>query len=435
MASARKVCACCGQTRREDIDLILTCANCGVARYCDKSHQRQDWVTTIAPGKPTGITRFLAHKFRCKLLKAFKDAAKGKAQTEECRQEMLNLLHKMANWKGPHPAPSTGDDDTWWTTAQEDDEAAGVGLLGSKGDAQEAGAECTSDGTRKGGEFKEKDVVQLQSLQTEAFNGMFGTLQSFDAEAERWTVQLNMYKNAGKMIRVRSANLKFVRAPKKKPLPGNFECRQTLFKTENLYAKQDWQGIVLMEEEVMLTAEVMLASANGAQQDRAVESSLPRDSALFYYLGLAHEKLASELSAGSISEARKSFHVEKALESYQHELEFARKIGSRSEEAIACGNLANAYSMKGDFPRAFELADDALATFKELGDSVRAANACMNLAQFCDLPQVGQSGRKQEFIKTCQQMQAAMPPAVRQQWEASKRDPRHSTRRSLGQRR
>ena len=148
----------------------------------------------------------------------------------------------------------------------------------------------------------------------------------------------------------------------------------------------------------------------------------------FFFLGLAHEKLAS---AGSISKARKRFHVDKALESYQHELEFARKIGSRSEEANALGNLANAYLLKGDHPRWFEMADDALSPFKELGDSMRVATACRNLMQLCDLPQVGQSRRKQEFIKTYHQMQAAMPAAVRKQWEASKRDPRRITRKVL----
>ena len=71
------------------------------------------------------------------------------------------------------------------------------------------------------------DVVKIHSLQTEAFNGLFGTLTQWFGGINRWAVEL---QNSDKVISIRTNNLSFVRERKAKPLPGNNEVDQTLIR-------------------------------------------------------------------------------------------------------------------------------------------------------------------------------------------------------------
>ena len=80
----------------------------------------------------------------------------------------------------------------------------GRGLVGlSKEDAEHVIL------VRRAGELQVGDVVKMHSLETEAFNGLFGTLMQWLGCAERWAVQLQ--KTPGRVINIRADNLMFVR--------------------------------------------------------------------------------------------------------------------------------------------------------------------------------------------------------------------------------
>ena len=69
------------------------------------------------------------------------------------------------------------------------------------------------------------DVVQVHSLEREAFNGLFGTLTHWLGDANRWAVEL---ENSDKVMSIRAINLSLARERKAKPLPGNNQVYQTL---------------------------------------------------------------------------------------------------------------------------------------------------------------------------------------------------------------
>jgi hypothetical protein len=146
-----------------------------------------------------------------------------------------------------------------------------------------------------------------------------GTLESFDGEAGRWAVKLE----SGNEIRVRVANLEFIRAPKDRPLPGKNECRETLEKLSALYKTQDWNGILQMEGKALLTARALVLPASGRQE---------RAEAVYYYLGIAHQRLALLEQLGG-ADVRESAHAKKALEVYLQQLEVAQRFAGRPEEA------------------------------------------------------------------------------------------------------
>ena len=68
-------------------------------------------------------------------------------------------------------------------------------------------------------------MVQVHSLQREAFNGLFGTPTHWLGDANRWAVEL---ENSDKVMSIRAINLSLVRERKAKPLPGNNQVYQTL---------------------------------------------------------------------------------------------------------------------------------------------------------------------------------------------------------------
>ena len=222
---------------------------------------------------------------------------------------------------------------------------------------------------RGAGELQVGDVVKMHSLQTEAFNGLFGTLTQWLGDKERWAVQLQ--KTPGKVITIRADNLMFVRERKAKPLPGNNEITQTLVTMTGLCNRQDWQGILDMEETALLAARALVLPTSRHQG---------RAEAVYYWLGLANERLAQQLSLRGV-DVREHHHTKRALELYQQQLTVAQEHGGRAEEAKAHGNLGNAHILKGGYARASELIQRALDMFQSLGDTASAAVAVQTLTQ------------------------------------------------------
>ena len=82
----RGACEHCNQIRLQGSgpSALLTCKGCGVARYCDKQHQRDDWAQ-----KGSG------HKLMCPLLKRWRHVHKGKESKEACRPDLLAHLQGL----------------------------------------------------------------------------------------------------------------------------------------------------------------------------------------------------------------------------------------------------------------------------------------------------------------------------------------------------
>ena len=59
-----------------------------------------------------------------------------------------------------------------------------------------------------------------------------------------------------------------------------------------LYNRQDWQGILDMEETALLTACAINLGTSGSVPDR--------EASVYYWLGLAHERLAQQLSVEGV---------------------------------------------------------------------------------------------------------------------------------------
>lgn len=86
VAVAKSMCDECGQVRGKDAPMLAsTCANCGVARYCNHSHQKIAWKRPWAEGPP--------HKLICPLLKKFK--LEGKRKHVVSNEELLEFLDEL----------------------------------------------------------------------------------------------------------------------------------------------------------------------------------------------------------------------------------------------------------------------------------------------------------------------------------------------------
>jgi hypothetical protein len=88
VAVAKSMCDECGQVRGQDAGvpmLVNTCGNCGVARYCNKSHQKISWDRPWTEGP--------SHKLMCPLLKKFKLA--GKRKEAVSNEELLGFLDDL----------------------------------------------------------------------------------------------------------------------------------------------------------------------------------------------------------------------------------------------------------------------------------------------------------------------------------------------------
>jgi tetratricopeptide (TPR) repeat protein len=135
--------------------------------------------------------------------------------------------------------------------------------------------------------------------------------------------------------------------------------------------RQDWQSILDMEETALLAARALVLPNSGRQV---------RAEAVYYWLGLANERLAQQLSLRGV-DVREHYHTKRALELYQQQLAVTQEHGGRAEEAKAHGNLGNAHILKGDYAKGCELLQQALAMFQSLGDTANAAVAVQTLTQ------------------------------------------------------
>ena len=105
-----------------------------------------------------------------------------------------------------------------------------------------------------------------------------------------------------------------------------------------------------------------------------------RAEAVYYWLGLANERLAQQLGPRGV-DVREHHHTKRALELYQQQLTVTQEHGGRAQQAKAHGNLGNAHILKGGYARASELIQRALDMFQSLGDTASAAVAVQTLTQ------------------------------------------------------
>ena len=82
-----------------------------------------------------------------------------------------------------------------------------------------------------------------------------------------------------------------------------------------LYNRQDWQGILDMEETALLTACAINLGTSGSVPDR--------EASVYYWLGLAHERLAQQLSVEGV-------HVRQ-----HHHTVHTRRLTDRYTETLA----------------------------------------------------------------------------------------------------
>jgi len=135
--------------------------------------------------------------------------------------------------------------------------------------------------------------------------------------------------------------------------------------------RQDWQSILDMEETALLAARALVLPNSGRQV---------RAEAVYYWLGLANERLAQQLGPRGV-DVREHHHTKRALELYQQQLTVTQEHGGRAQQAKAHGNLGNAHILKGGYARASELIQRALDMFQSLGDTASAAVAVQTLTQ------------------------------------------------------
>jgi len=123
--AASPACAVCRQAKGDNAGQLLTCGQCGVARYCSIDHQRLHWRPKVS-GKPasdfadleslktalsedpdrrpvlregnawvkTKISDY-EHRRACRLYKKWKSVKKGQASREEARDEILAYLEAL----------------------------------------------------------------------------------------------------------------------------------------------------------------------------------------------------------------------------------------------------------------------------------------------------------------------------------------------------
>jgi tetratricopeptide (TPR) repeat protein len=98
-------------------------------------------------------------------------------------------------------------------------------------------------------------------------------------------------------------------------------------------------------------------------------------------------KFASKTSLGNSYYLLGQFT--RAIDLYEQALAIARETGDRDGEATALGNLANGYADLGQIPRSVELYEQALAIARETGDRQGEATHLGNLAgSYADLGQI-----------------------------------------------
>jgi tetratricopeptide (TPR) repeat protein len=102
-----------------------------------------------------------------------------------------------------------------------------------------------------------------------------------------------------------------------------------------------------------------------------------------------HERLQGHLddpwtSAASMNNLGENYRMlgqfTRAIDLFEQALAIARQIGDRQNEATYLGNLANSYDDLGQIPRSIDLHEQALAIDREIGDRANEATELGNLA-------------------------------------------------------
>lgn len=120
--------------------------------------------------------------------------------------------------------------------------------------------------------------------------------------------------------------------------------------------------------------------------------ALPQDPAL------DRDRLRALDGAGGVSYWRGEFEVTR--ERYQEALDLATRLGDRRQVAEQSYNLAFTYEVdRSDIPRAIRLTEDALATFRELGDRSGIAKALWSLSY--SLFMLGERERARPMLEEC----------------------------------
>ena len=88
---------------------LLTCSGCGIARYCKKQCQRDDWKSSAVDG-PGGLNNLTGgHKFICALLKKWrqihnKDNQCTPEDQEACTSDIATFLqHFKSRFQRANP--------------------------------------------------------------------------------------------------------------------------------------------------------------------------------------------------------------------------------------------------------------------------------------------------------------------------------------------
>jgi len=101
------------------------------------------------------------------------------------------------------PIPSLSDEEEgWWDFIQEYSCTVSVAV-----DQKQPGVSTTTIR-----EFKVGDIVQMEAMLADQYNGIYGKLVKYDEEKKRWVVKLG--DKSAKVMSIKSMNLIFIRSPK-----------------------------------------------------------------------------------------------------------------------------------------------------------------------------------------------------------------------------
>ena len=88
----RSLCHHCGQVRGQDAPMI-TCSDCGVARFCNTTHQEMACRAELLFG--------LSHADVCPLFSKWRRVVKGDISRDECRQDLVDFLKRVGKMQSP----------------------------------------------------------------------------------------------------------------------------------------------------------------------------------------------------------------------------------------------------------------------------------------------------------------------------------------------
>jgi len=282
-------------------------------------------------------------------------------------------------------------------------------------------------GIREEVDLKVLDIVQIHSLVTSAYNGLYGKLEEYYEEKQRWGVKLQGKANLeDSVICVKPAHLKFVRCVSTFPLyfylsitrflcdsvslsflflreelQGKHEIERISLKLEQLSDQKNWTAILEMESEALQAARsLMQSTCKNQQASRHL---------IYHKMAWAHQHLGLKDGGHDLKQHHKE-HLGKAIEWYQQQLLVFNKIGFQSEEGLsgnpsnmahnfasAQANIGNMHHYLGNHENAIDFFEPALIVFREAGDKILEQYACGTL--YDSLMAAGHHSKAQEFAK------------------------------------